>query len=147
MRWLMTIGPAAIVSSTRKSTSEAVSIQVFRRWMTPSCPLAGGVVSDIRYTQSSERNGRTLVMSREDQAAQKSVTSLTLARSASFQSAADADRDHPENAANAAPPEVPADVRKVRLFITGKYNHSTVRSGHRQRSRACAQSCGRFADC
>jgi hypothetical protein len=33
----------------------------------------------MRYTQSSERNGRTRARSRVDQAAQKSVTVLTLA--------------------------------------------------------------------
>ena len=60
---------------------------------------------------------------------------MTLALSASFHSAAEADRDSPERAANAVVPETPADVRKVRLFISGKYNHSTVRSGHCKRSR------------
>ena len=45
---VLTIGPAAIVSSTLNSTRDAVSTQVFRRWMTPSWPLTGGVVSDIR---------------------------------------------------------------------------------------------------
>src|SRR5215831_14300191 len=77
-------------------------------------------------------------MSREDQAAQKSVTSLTLARSASFHSAAAAARGSPENAARAAALVTPADVRKSRLFIADQYNHSTVRPGHTRQGAAYA---------
>src|SRR6516164_7920178 len=63
-------------------------------------------------------------MSREDQVAQKSVTSLTRPRSSSFHSAADAARGSAENA-----PIAPArlDVeRNARRFICAQYNDASV---------------------
>src|SRR6188474_2361506 len=78
----MTIGPLANVSRILNSICWDVSSQESSLSRTPAGPTTGGVVSDIRYTESLARYGVIFAMSRVDHEAQKAVTRSTFAFSA-----------------------------------------------------------------